>query len=147
MSRSGRMPLPSHLAGQQEPASQTGVLSHTFVSLCPQGPWAVPGGGAGGSFLIFMHKAPLSPFSPALPPFLWPCCSQRWLLHPWSAPGAERGRGWCWLWGAPHVGAAGCSASSPSLKRIFQSLFVLCLLLSCSSALGMEGCCRSLHLW
>lgn len=129
MSRSGRMPLPSHLAGQQEPASQTGVLSHTFVSLWPQGPWAVPGGGAGGSFLIFVHKAPLSPFSPALPPFLWPCCSQRWLLHPWSAPGAERGQGWCWLWGAPHMGAAGCSASVPGTPhplKGFSKVFLCC---------------------
>lgn len=105
------------------------ALSHTFVSLCPQGPWAVPGGGAGGTFLIFMHKAPLSPFSPALPPFLWPCCSQRWLLHPWSAPGAERGRGWCWLWGAPHVGAAGCSASVPGTPhplKGFSKVFSCC---------------------
>lgn len=68
------------------------------------------------------------------PPFLWPCCSQRWLLHPWSPQvsgpqGAERGQGWCWLWGAPHVGAAGCSASVPGTPhplKGFSKVFSCC---------------------
>lgn len=127
MSRSGRMPLPSHLAGHQQPASQTGCC-HTHLSPCaPRAPGLSQAEVLGVLFSSLCTKL-------LCPPFLWPCCSQRWLLHPWSPQvsgpqGAERGQGWCWLWGAPHMGAAGCSASVPGTPhplKGFSKVFLCC---------------------